>query len=92
MTAQHTHLIGQLESVGYRLDVLGESISTEGREVRQQASELRNLLDTLEQTGREFEHDAAYEAAINKLTASVEVELRHQLELIRDVLSNVRRG
>lgn len=83
------HLIGQIESVGYRLDVLGESISVEGREVRQLATELRNKLSQL-RDGEHFTEDAIYQAGIDKLAGTVESELRHQLEVVRDVIRNLR--
>lgn len=84
----YEHLIGQLESAGYRLDVLGEAVSVEGREVRQCASELRSRLATSDPE-QGFEPAAAYEAAVLKLQGTVETEIRHQLEVIRDVIRSL---
>lgn len=78
-------LVSSIEDVSYRLELLGESLAVEAREVRHAGQRLRDEAVKLESEGRPFEREAAVQAAINKLGSSVEREIRYQIDTIREV-------
>jgi len=53
--------------------------------VRHAGQRLRNEASKLESEGQPFEREAAVEAAINKLSGSVEREVRYQIDTVREV-------
>lgn len=75
-----------MSRAGYRLELLGESLAIEGREVRHAAERLANEAATAREQGVDFTKTVAIEAAANKLNGDVEAGVRHQVDSVRDLI------
>lgn len=81
-------LIAALTEQSYRLEVVGEAVAVEAREVRHAASKLIAIDERLRSEGSEYDDYASAQAALEKLR-QVENDVRHQAEIIRDLAGNI---
>lgn len=77
--------VSRIEDVSYRLELLGESLAVEAREVRHRGQRLRDEVAKLTSEGVPYERGPAVDAAIDKLSGSVEREVRYQIDTVREV-------
>lgn len=81
-------LAKDLTEQSYNLEVVGEAIAVEAREVRHAASKLSDIDERMRSEGTEYDNYAAAEAALEKLR-EVERTVRHQAETIRTQIGNI---
>lgn len=81
-------LVEDLIQQSYNLEVVGEAVAVEAREVRHAASKLSNIDERLRSEGTQYDNFAAAEAALEKLR-EVERTVRHQAETIRAQIGSI---
>lgn len=77
-----------LTEQSYRLEVVGEAVAVEAREVRHAAAKLPDIHARLESEGAGYDDFAAAQAALDSLRR-IEQDIRHLAEKIRDVTRNI---
>ncbi|KUF08438.1 hypothetical protein [Leucobacter sp. G161] len=78
--------LDSLERAGYSMELLGESLVVEGREIRQAVDVLRDQAQFAIEHNEPFIKDAAIEAAASKLNGDVAASIRFQFGIIRDTI------
>ncbi|WP_127886396.1 hypothetical protein [Rathayibacter festucae] len=84
------NLIGGLRHEAYRIELLGEAVAVEGRELRHAADTLERRVQEQRSNGFEPDNQAAIEAAFDKMSDGPQREIRYQLDSMRDVIRTIR--